>query len=210
MNIRILERILDNNLDVGQYYVLSLIHNELPINTLIQKIIGWKNALVKKDLILDINNVCSLTEKGIEIFNIINSDTLVIEIPLKQAENFDTFCINVHNSIQERIIELTGQKNRKNKSGKMLHSPLSEFKIRMEGFFKKYGKIHDYKKIKKALLNYTEEACLGKNPYALRLIYFIWNEKNGGVVSEMLSTMENISDIEETPKELISDTRKLF
>jgi DNA-binding PadR family transcriptional regulator len=178
-------------------------------NTLIN---GWLNALAKKDIVVKINDEYEITEKGKELlFNvtgnvdfvhnntvftkheqaeIMNKPTQIIE-----KQTLDEFSTQLHTKITAKIKELTGKNNIKNPSNKMLHSGIADFKNRLIGFFKKYKNVNaPFNKIETILLKYTEDVCNGIRKYPVTLLYYVWNEKNGGVISEMLEAIENLDD----------------
>jgi len=204
MSIKELEKILNSELNLGHFYVLNLIHCEHDIETNNQLINGWINALVKKGLIIYINNTYELTEKGKEqIFNIIKENDFVkitklitdLDKSIEKKLNLEEFAIELHSKIVNKIEKLTGKTSFKNPSGKMLNSSVMELTDRFEGFFKKYKKANaPFDKIEKVILKYVEDAITGVVKYPIRIIFYIWNEKNGGKISEMLGAIENLTE----------------
>ena len=140
------------------------------------------------------------------IIQIVDADDDVPETP------FVDFCAQLHTKIQDKIFELTNKKHHTNPSGKALNSSLKELTDRFISFFKKFGNVK-YELIEKAVLKYTADAVNRKMKYPVRIIFFIWNEKNGSVTSEMLQYIDEIKDegyTEETGKRIIVDTKKMF
>jgi len=157
---------------------------------------AWKNALIKKNLLIEINNEIVLTERAKEILEYIEGteEAPVIILKEEKKESFEEFVTDLYNCIENKIFTLTGKKNFKNRSTKFLKSPKKDLAERLELFFKKGYKV-DYQLIKKALLQYAEEAITGKNPYSLTLEYFIIKKLTDGTYkSEMLSFIEMMED----------------
>ena len=219
MSIKMLERVLSSELSLGHVYLLSLIKLKNSVETNNILINGWLNALIKKNLIIRANNNYELTEKGKEDLSAIThiSSSTVEERQEKETieikndlRTLSEFSAHLHTKIVERIKKLTDKSNFKNPSGKMLNSSVIELHERLIGFFKKYKNVDaPYDKIERAILKYVEDTCTGNNKYAVRIIFFIWNEKNGGKISEMLERIENLEDeVVEVKKQI--NTKELF
>ena len=217
MSIKELERILASDLNIGHYYLLNVINFGGDIDSKNTLINGWINALIKRNLILIINDEYKLTQKGKEeFFNIVETknnfidNTEIISTKRITGPTLEQFCITLHIKIVNKIKELTGKANFRNPSGKMLNSSEIELHDRLTSFFKKYKNVDaPYDKIEKVILKYTEEAITCTNRFAVRILFFIWNEKNGGKISEMLERIENLADDIEVKKE-IANTKQLF
>lgn len=235
MNIKELEKVLNSELNLGHYHVLSLIHCKNDIETENQLINGWINALHKRGLIVSINDNYELTEKGKEeliniigktefiqtnkeflkdnkIFSITKTDQKISSVTcIVKQQTLEQFAEQLHVKITAKIKELTNKNNIRNTSGKMLHSNSADFKNRLESFFKKYKKVNaPYDKIERVLLKYTEDVCTGERKFAPTILYYIWkqNEKDG-LISEMLGAIENLGDEKEEIKEIIN-IKELF
>lgn len=210
MNKEKLLRILSAGIDVGNYYILFLLLNGENLESLwqIQKIRGWREALIRKLLLSEINGEYIVTDKGKEMLAEIEGEVEIKESTVAVNLTFDQFCESLHNNIQSVILENTGKKNYISPSGKPLNSSLVELKERFFKFFKKFGNI-EYSLIERAILQYVKDATTGKIKYPIRIIYFIWNMKGDSIISEMMQYIENLDEIEETKKEII-DTKKLF
>lgn len=219
MSIKELERILASDLNIGHYYLLNVINFGGDIDSKNTLINGWINALIKRNLILIINDKYELTQKGKEEFfsiientsDFVNIEVLPVITKIVNNQTLEQFSKTLHSKIIDKIKELTnGKANFRNPSGKMLNSSEIELHDRLTSFFKKYKNVDaPYDKIEKVILKYTEEAITCTNRYAVRILFFIWNEKNGGKISEMLERIENLADDIEVKKE-IANTKQLF
>lgn len=220
MNKEQLKKVFANDLDIGHYFVMKYIQAKDNINDLwqIQKIRGWREALIRKNLLSEINGEFVLSDKANIILTDIDSSIISIvsvddnEDDIVPETPFVDFCAQLHEKIQNKIFELTKKKHHTNPSGKALNSSLKELTERLIGFFKKFGNVK-YELIEKAVLKYTVDAINRKMKYPIRLIFFIWNEKNGSVTSEMLQYIEEIEDDgyeEETTERKTVNTKDLF
>lgn len=216
MTIELLKKIYESEMDVGHYLVLHFIsqgeNNESELWT-IKKMKGFRDALLKKNAISEINKEYIISDDYKNLLSLIKEDEKEITHPVNKKEitiyPFEEFCTDIHSLIESTIQKHTKRKNFKAKSGKMLNSSKMEIKERLVGFFKKFPPV-DYELIKRAIVKYTEEAVTGGNKYPVRIIYFLWTEKNGSIVSELLDYINDLNDeglIEE--KEII-DVKKLF
>lgn len=203
-----IKRIFDSNIDVGHYFVLRLLNSGETLEELskIQKIRGWREALIRKQLLVEINGEYIVSERAHNILKFIHpeNEPQSEETIEQEKTTFDDFIKSLHANIQSVIYEITKKKTFTNPSGKQLSSSEKELKDRLMVFFKKFGDV-DYKLIEKAILRYTKEAVTSKIKYPIRLIYFIWNEKNGSTVSEMMGYIETFQDdVEDKPKSIIN------
>lgn len=221
MNKEQLKKVFANDIDLGHYFVMKYIQNKMDINDLwqIQKVRGWREALIRKNMLSEINGEFVLSDKAnIIMADIDESAGIIIQIVDADDDDvipetpFVDFCEKLHEKIQNKIFELTKKKHHTNPSGKPLNSSLKELTDRLISFFKKFGNVK-YELIEKAVLKYTADAVNRKMKYPVRLIFFIWNEKNGSVTSEMLQYIDEIKDegyAEETGERIIINKKDLF
>ena len=219
MNKEQLKKVFANDIDLGHYFVMKYIQAKDNINDLwqIQKVRGWREALMRKNLLSEINGEFVLSDKAniiltdidssiISIVSVDDEDDVVPETP------FVDFCTQLHEKIQSKIFELTKKKHHTNPSGKALNSSLKELTERLISFFKKFGNVK-YELVEKAILKYTADAVNRKMKYPVRILFFIWKEDKGTTISEMLQYIEEIEDDgyeEETTERKTVNTKDLF
>ena len=191
MNKKQFEWVLDKGLDFNQWIVLYSIHKKIGIiNT--DRINGWFNILSKKQFL----SHGELTEKAENYLSEFHS---LEEEKEKTSFNFDRWCLDLHTTLVSVIgTEMKNPKikNYTNPSGKKLLCSPKELEIRLKEFEKKF-KNKDWEKVEKTLIHYTKRVIRGMVPYAQALIYFIWNTKQGGIESPLLTWMEDIDEKEE-------------
>ena len=214
MNQQTFLKIINEKLNIHDYLILNYIDNNDLMNLLEQneKIKGWIGALIKKGLVYYINNVYSLTKKSKLLLDHFNGLFPVIDINTIILENnisFQDFVTKLHNDIEITILKVTGKKNFRNFSGKLLNTNLKELTERFEGFFKRYGNKIAYKDIEKCVMDYINKTISKENKYAVMLTYYIWNEKNGSKTSELYNDIQNLQEEIIKEKELIN-TKQLF
>lgn len=222
MNKEQLKKVFASDIDIGHYFVMKYIQNKLDINDLwqIQKVRGWREALIRKNMLSEINGEFVLSDKANKIMLDIDELGGVIKQIAIDDEGDDVipetpfvdFCAQLHTKIQAKIFELTKKKHHTNPSGKALNSSLKELTDRLISFFKKFGNVK-YELIEKAILKYTADAINRKMKYPVRLIFFIWNEKNGSVTSEMLQYIDEMEDdgyTEESTERKVINKKDLF
>ena len=216
MTKQIFLKLIEKKFDVHQYILLRFVkdkENTLQLEEDI-KIKGWMNALCKRGYLFYVNNAYSITNKGESLLAVIENK----ECPIEKANteiakvvisaDFNTFSKDLHSSIEQIILKLTNRKNYINPSGKLLNSSEKELSERLVGFFKRYGSNIDFEDIKIHVLNYVERTINKDIKFPIRLVYYIWNEKNGGVTSELYDDIQNI-EIECVKKEKVN-TKDLF
>ena len=222
MNKEQLKKVFANDLDIGHYVVMKYIQGKYDINDLwqIQKIRGWREALVRKNLLSEINGEFVLSDKANTILADIDASFIISVVAVDNEEDdvtpetpFVDFCTQLHEKIQKKIFELTQKKHHTNPSGKALNSSLKELTDRLISFFKKFGNVK-YDLIEKAILKYTADAVNRKMKYPVRILFFIWKaDNNNFITSEMLNYIEEIKDdgyTEELTERKTVNTKDLF
>ena len=182
MEIHKFKELINKGIDVSQYLLLSYFNLNLDLKDLLNnvRIISIISILEKKQFLEKIGNNYQITLKGKSLLN-------------EEFKKDSNWVEELHKEIEELILKNTGSKSFTNPSGKKLNSSITELNIRFASFFKKYG-FQDISKIRNSILKYVNDATTNKIKYPIRIIYYIWNEKNGSVVSEM---MDNIDDVME-------------
>lgn len=206
MNITkdVFKHLLNKGIDVSQYLLLSYFNTNIDIQDLLKnvRIVATVSVLEKKGYLVKLgNNLYNLTQKGKDLLK----DETEQEIQIVSVKT--DWIEQLHTEIEELIKKNTGSKSFTNPSGKKLNSSVTELNIRFASFFKKYG-FQDITKIKNSVLKYVNDATTGKIKYPIRIIYYIWNEKNGSVVSEMMDNFDDEIETEEIKKPV--NTKSLF
>lgn len=198
------KHLLNKGIDVSQYLLLSYFNTNIDIQDLLKnvRIVATVSVLEKKGYLVKLgNNLYNLTQKGKDLLK----DETEQEIQIVSVKT--DWIEQLHTEIEELIKKNTGSKSFTNPSGKKLNSSVTELNIRFASFFKKYG-FQDITKIKNSILKYVNDATTGKIKYPIRIIYYIWNEKNGSVVSEMMDNFDDEIETEEIKKPI--NTKSLF
>lgn len=209
MNITkdVFKHLLNKGIDVSQYLLLSYFNTNIDIQDLLKnvRVVATVSVLEKKGYLVKLgNNLYNLTQKGKDLFEkvTVQPDKIDEKVSVKTD-----WIEQLHTEIEELIKKNTGSKNFTNPSGKKLNSSVTELNVRFASFFKKYG-FQDITKIKNSILKYVNDATTGKIKYPIRIIYYIWNEKNGSVVSEMMDNFDDEIETEEIKKSI--NTKSLF
>ncbi len=195
MEIHKFKELINKGIDVSQYLLLSYFNLNLDLKDLLNnvRIISIISILEKKQFLEKIGNNYQITLKGKSLLN-------------EEFKKDSNWVEELHKEIEELILKNTGSKSFTNPSGKKLNSSITELNIRFASFFKKYG-FQDISKIRNSILKYVNDATTNKIKYPIRIIYYIWNEKNGSVVSEM---MDNFDDVMEEEIKKPINTKQLF
>lgn len=213
MNKERLINILSKNLDVGHYALMDIIVKEKNINDLWQslKVRGWREALIRKGFIQEVNNEYFLTDSGKAIYKelsgIVEKEVDISELNLDNK--IEEICKEIITQINWKILERTGQKRMVLKSGKVFNCSVKELQKRLTDFSNKF-KNSNFDEMKRAILNYTDDILNNKIGFPRALVYFIWKDVKGDdgkmkTISDMLTYMETL-----TTEEKIIDKSKLF
>jgi hypothetical protein len=182
------KELINKGVDITQYLLLHFLNCNIDLKDISPKILGKLLVLEKQRMITRLGDIWEITEKGRELLNLQPKQEVVLQ---------QNWVEELYEQIEAVIVKNTGKKQYINpNTGKPLKPSLQEFKARIALFFKKFGQ-QDQEKIKKTLLKYIKEVTLGKIKYPMKLVYYIWNEKNGSISSEMLDNFEE-EDVEET------------
>ena len=212
MNQKKLITILNNNLDIGHFMIMDIIVKETDLSKLWQiiKVRGWREALIKKGLIQEINNELTLTEKGRSIYKEISGIEEKEYKPeeLDISDSLEDFCKTIVHDVNIKILDKTMQKRLVLKSGKVFNCSVKELQKRLLDFSIKFKKCN-FDHIQKAILNYTDDVLDNKIAFPRTILYFIWKEiKEDGkstIISDMETYIETLTD-----KLDVIDKSKLF
>jgi hypothetical protein len=135
------------------------------------------NRLKEKDYISNNNK---LTLKGKELLD-----------QLQKEEINTDFYSNLHNNLQQKMISLTGKKQ-KMLQGKYAFIPNpKDLKLRLQKVIKEY-QLNDLQKVEKVLLLYVEKCNKARFEYVSTIEYYIWKEKS----SRLATDYENYNEEE--------------
>jgi len=104
MNITVLSRIIEKELDVFHWCLLKIIDNKEPIKEISQlsKIKSALSALIKKELISEINEEYILSDKAKEILHCIEEGVIIINTK-ETKPFFDVFVSSLFIEIENKI-----------------------------------------------------------------------------------------------------------
>lgn len=204
MTKELLLKLIQNKVDISHFIILQLIskYNELDEIWQDIKVRGYREALIRKGLIYEVNNQYFLSDKGIEILNLSIDEKLPevnIENPIQElSKEILTIC-------KSMIKEKTGKENfRVNKFSFLLSE--RDLSNRLVNFCRKFN-TNDFYTIKKAIFAYLKDVLDNEVAYPRILQYFIYKEdEKKGLISDLLVYMETLN----TKVEEKIDTRKLF
>ena len=211
INKELLIRILNKNIDIGNYIVMDMIARKEDLVDLwnILKVRGWREALVRKGMIQEIENSYILTDHGKSIYKEVSGIEEKNDIKdVDLLDDLDFICEDIIKEVNSLILSKTGEKRLRLKSGMIYNSNVKDLKKRILEYSKRF-KNNNFVFIKRAIIEYTEDILEGKISYPRTLKYFIWKEviDNGKskIISDMETYIETVID-----KAIIEDTRKLF
>lgn len=191
MKYELIKKILNSPITILDYLILEHIANNtaqehIQDEDLIKIHI---NKLKEKDYISNNNK---LTIKSKELL-----DQL-------QKEDINTnFYSNLHKNLQEKMISITGKKQ-KMLQGKYAFLPNEkDLKLRLQKVIKEY-KLNDLQKIEKVLLLYVEKCNKARFEYTPTIEYYILKEKSSRLATDYLNDLEEVEEIKEqiNPQEI--------
>ncbi len=165
--------ILNSGLLLDHYFALSNIKNGVePLKN--KRIQGFINLLEKKGYLEEGN----LTEKSLELIEEVEAAVFVEEVASKQ-EDFAVWITGLHTRCQQKLLELTGSKQVRDKIdkksypflpnsidlGKVLYKVITIYKIK------------DYERIEKCIMNYIEKCAAASNWFPILQYYIMKNNK---------------------------------
>ena len=191
MKYELLKKILNSPITILDYLILEHIANNtaqehIQDEDLIKVHI---NKLKEKDYISNNNK---LTLKSKELLD-----------KLQKEEVSSDFYSNLHKNLQEKMISLTGKKQ-KILQGKYAFLPNEkDLKLRLQKVIKEY-KLNDLQKIEKVLLLYVEKCNKARFEYTPTIEYYILKEKSSRLATDYLNDLEEVEEIKEqiNPQEI--------
>ena len=174
----LLLKILNKNLDIGNYILIDMIARKEDLSDLwgILKIRGWREALIRKGIIQEIEDSYILTDYGESLYNSlldiekVENDTETID---KSDElNIDIICNEIVKEVNLLIFNKTGKNRLRLKSGMIYNYSVKDLKKRILEYITKF-KNSNFTLIKKAIIEYTEDILEGKINYPRTIKYFI-------------------------------------
>ncbi len=198
MNKEKLLNILGKNLDVGHYALMDIIVKEKDIGDLWQslKIRGWREALVRKGFIQEVNNNYFLTETGKGLYKEL-SGIVEKEYEINLDTDLETIVKDIVHEVNLKILDKTGQKRLVLKSGKVFNCGVKELQKRLTDYANKF-KSSNFEGAKQAILSYADDVLNDKITYPRTILYFVWKEvkENGKTVliSDMQTYIETLTD----------------
>lgn len=190
--------VLISGLLMDHYFVLYNIKNkkEQIKNKRIQ---GFINLLEKKGYLEE----GSLTDKGFELLG-----DFEVELSLTSADgtttlqdDFGSWIQGLHQRCQQKIVELTGSKQVRDKIDKKSY-PFLPNSIDLGKVLYKvitYYKIKDYNRIESCIMSYIEKCAAAKNWFPI-LQYYIMKNNKSSLVTDCEGSDEETSQIKSTQK----------
>ena len=185
MKYELIKKILNSSITILDYLILEHIANNTAKEFVEDKdqtpfkgaIFGHLTWLKQEEYISDNNK---LTLKGKELLD-----------QLQKEEVSTDFYSSLHKNLQEKMISLTGKKQ-KMLQGKYAFIPNpKDLKLRLQKVIKEY-QLNDLQKVEKVLLLYVEKCNRAKFEYTPTLEYYVWKDKS----SRLATDYENYNEEE--------------
>lgn len=197
-------RALNKKIDIRHFTLMDIIVKEDNIEELWTdiNIRGWREALIKKKYIQEIDKKYVLADLGLEIYKeLCNLATTEVVVTEKMLENdFDKYCKDLMEEVNNKILKATGAKKLVLGSGSMYNSTPLVFKERLLSYSTKFNDTN-YKNIRRAILSYTDDILTNKIKYPRKLYYFLWKivKQNGKdiLVSDLKEYIETLVEEKE-------------
>ena len=177
MKYELIKKILNSPITILDYLFLEHIANNTAkdfIND--EKIFNHVSFLKTQEYISDNNK---LTLKGKELLD-----------QLQKEEISTDFYSSLHKNLQEKMISLTGKKQ-KMLQGKYAFLPNEkDLKLRLQKVIKEY-QLNDLQKIEKVLLLYVEKCNKARFEYVSTIEYYLTKDK----ISKFVTDYENYENI---------------
>ena len=189
MKYELIKKILNSPISILDYLILEHIVNNTAKEFIEDENIGIKSQLNLLKLQEFVSNNNKLTLKG---------KTLLDQL---QKEEISTdFYSNLHKNLQEKMISLTGKKQ-KMLQGKYAFLPNEkDLKLRLQKVIKEY-QLNDLQKVEKVLLLYVEKCNKARFEYTPTVEYYIWKEKSSRLATDYLNDLEKVEQL--TSSELL-------
>ena len=195
MNKKQILKIIEKNVDINHFIVLQLIAQNDNLDEFWQypKIRAYREALIKKNWIIEIKNSYFLTETGNTIYQDLkleNDDEVKAEdIEKNTIDPLASLAKNILEEIRTYLLQKTGNARLTLSHGAFACSE-RELTSRLYTYNKKF-KTKDNEKIKVAILNYVKDIVEKKVPFPRKLKYFIFKEEKDEIVSDLQYYIEN-------------------
>lgn len=187
------DEVLDKGLTLDHYFLLCNIKNGVkPVDN--KRIQGFLNLLIKKGYI----DNDELTEKGLDLVQNCEFSEIIPVSSMAAEEPMDlgTWILKVHAACEQRLIQLTGKKQIRDKIEKGQGTYFS-FLCNVRDMGKNLQKIialyklKDYDKIEKAMLRHIDKCYEAKKWFPIMPYYII---KNG--MSQLVTDMDSLDEEE--------------
>lgn len=184
MKYELIKKILNSSITILDYLILEHIANNTAKEFIEDKdqtpikgaIYGHFNWLKQEEYISDNNK---LTLKGKELLD-----------QLQKEEISTDFYNSLHKNLQEKMISLTGKKQ-KMLQGKYAFLPNEkDLKLRLQKVIKEY-QLNDLQKVEKVLLLYIEKCSKARFEYVSTIEYYLTKDK----ISKFVTDYENYENI---------------
>ena len=178
MKYELIKKILNSPVTILDYLILEHIANntakEFMEETPIKEHFNW---LKQEEFVSDNNK---LTLKGKELLD-----------QLQKEEISTDFYSSLHKNLQEKMISLTGKKQKmlQGKYAFLLNE--KDLKLRLQKVIKEY-QLNDLQKVEKILLLYVEKCNKARFEYTPTVEYYIWKDKS----SRLATDYENYNEEE--------------
>lgn len=183
--------VLDSGLILDHYMLLCNIKNGGSVSKN-KRIQGFINLLEKKEYLEE----GVLTDKGLALLEDVEMEVGVQSATGEKNDDFGIWIQGLHKRCQDKLVELTGSKQVRDKIdkksypflpnaidlGKVLYKVISAYKVK------------DYERIEKCIMSYIEKCANAGNWFPILQYYILKNNK-----SSLITDCEGIDD-EETQK----------
>ena len=184
MKYELIKKILNSPITILDYLILEHIANNTAKEFIEEKDVSNNKNLVSHFIFLKQNEYISdnnkLTLKGKELLD-----------QLQKEEVSTDFYSSLHKNLQEKMISLTGKKQ-KMLQGKYGFIPNpKDLKLRLQKVIKEY-QLNDLQKVEKVLLLYVEKCNKARFEYVSTIEYYILKDKS----SKLATDYENYNEEE--------------
>ncbi len=187
MKYELIKKILNSPITILDYLILEHIANNTAKEFISdEKIFNHVSFLKTQEYVSDNNK---LTLKGKELLD-----------QLQKKEESTDFYSSLHNNLQQKMISLTGKKQ-KMLQGKYGFIPNpKDLKLRLQKVIKEY-QLNDLQKVEKVLLLYVEKCNKARFEYVSLIEYYILKDKSSKLATDYLNDLEEVE--QSTSSELL-------
>ena len=187
MKYELIKKILNSSITILDYLILEHIQNNTTDIFLKDTFFIKHFDFLKLQEFVSDNN--KLTLKGKELLD-----------QLQKEETNTDFYSNLHKNVQEKMISLTGKKQ-KMLQGKyaFLLNP-KDLKLILQKVIKEY-QLNDIQKVEKVLLLYIEKCNRARFEYIPTIEYYILKDKSSRLATDYLNDLEEVE--QSTSSELL-------